>query len=174
MGTNALNGQIHALPVKEGHKQCYAIKGKEHGNCVVAAGQASPERLPGIATFARLFFRELFERLDRPLLLVLDNYQTVPKEDSLHDLIRIALEEVPERCSTLVLSRLPPLTRLQVNGELCLVDAAELRMDGGESAELSRLRGKGAIDESDARTLIERSQGWAAGLNAVELRSGVS
>lgn len=106
-------------------------------------------------------------RTPLPLLLVLDNFQTVPETSALHDLIRIALEEVPEGCSTLILSRLPPpppLTRLQVSERLCLVDAADLRMDEAESAELIRLRAKSAIDESEVRTLIEQSQGWAADL----------
>jgi ATP/maltotriose-dependent transcriptional regulator MalT len=105
------------------------------------------------------------KRQPLPLLLVLDNYQTLPEESPLHDLITIALEEVPKRVQRLVLSPLPPLTRLQVNEKLCVVEAADLRMDEAEAAELIRLRAKGTIDESETHKLIERSQGWAAGLS---------
>ena len=54
---------------------------------------------------------------------------------------------------------------LQANDKLCIVDSADLRLDDAEAAELIRLRAEVTVNQSAVRKLIERSQGWAAGLS---------
>src|SRR5215813_7905535 len=70
-------------------------------------GSAAPKRgrpLPlltaeyrqGLAVFTRRFFRELYSRLPAPFTLVFDNYQDVPADPQLHDVIAEAIAEIPE------------------------------------------------------------------------------
>jgi ATP/maltotriose-dependent transcriptional regulator MalT len=47
----------------------------------------TPEYLPDLIGFTRRFFRELFARLPRHALLVLDDYQDVPADSRLHGVI---------------------------------------------------------------------------------------
>jgi ATP/maltotriose-dependent transcriptional regulator MalT len=68
----------------------------------------TPEYLATVPAFARRFFRELFQCLHRPATLVLDKYQEVPANHSLHELVANAAEEVPQNVSLVLISRRDP------------------------------------------------------------------
>ena len=53
--------------------------------------------LPGLPAFTRRFFDELFTRLPAPSVVVFDNYQKIPPESMLHDVIRDAAASLPRR-----------------------------------------------------------------------------
>jgi len=69
----------------------------------------TPEYLADVPTFTRNFFRELYRRLPKNSVIVLDNYQDAPEDSPLHDVLHTAMGEVPEGLNLLVLSRLEPL-----------------------------------------------------------------
>ena len=54
----------------------------------------SPDANFSVSRFARRFFRELMSA-EGGLQIVLDNYQDVPSDAALHDIIRVACEEAP-------------------------------------------------------------------------------
>jgi LuxR family maltose regulon positive regulatory protein len=86
----------------------------------------TPEYHTGISAFARRYFRLLYERLTAPFTLVFDNYQEVPDDAVLHDVLRDAVDELPPGGRVIVISRKGPpsaFARLQVNTPFPIIDA---------------------------------------------------
>src|SRR5262245_24567708 len=63
---------------------------------------------PGLALFARHYFRELYSRLTACFTVVFDNCQEVPADSSLHDLFGQALPEIPAGGRVIFISRGEP------------------------------------------------------------------
>lgn len=125
------------------------------------------EYLQGIPTFTLRFFEALFSRLPKPALLVFDNYQDVPEDAPLHEIMPLALSRIPEGINAIVLSRnAPPATliRLQANGQLGLLDWQALRLTGEETRGLLALRSRRPTPAETADRLHAACDGWAAGL----------
>jgi LuxR family transcriptional regulator, maltose regulon positive regulatory protein len=53
------------------------------------------EYLQGIPTFARRFFREAFAQLKPGMMLVLDNFQLIPEDSRVQEILRLAVSEIP-------------------------------------------------------------------------------
>lgn len=127
-----------------------------------------PEYLGDIPTFTRNFFRELYRRQPDRSVIVLDNYQDAPEESNLHDVLHIAMNEVPEGMNFLVLSRNEPpaaLARLRLCDHAACLDWGEIQLTPEETAGISAVRvGKESLDDRALATLHDRSQGWAAGV----------
>ncbi len=127
----------------------------------------TPEDQPALAVFTRRFFRELFQRFTRPFTVVFDNYQNVPAEAALHDVLLDALEELPAGGRVIVISRRDPptlFTRLRARQNLALLDADQLGFTRAEVGALTRRLAPGRWPRNTVRVLTEQSQGWAAGL----------
>ena len=113
--------------------------------------------------------------LKRPLVLVLDDLHAVGNPACL-DVLAALLEYVPQGSQIAVASREQPalpLARWRMQGRLEEVGVADLRLDEHEAELL--LRGAGVLlDSADFADLIERTEGWAAGLYlaALSLRAG--
>jgi LuxR family maltose regulon positive regulatory protein len=103
------------------------------------------------------------ERVDGPLLLVIDDAHLLRSGDAADALTAVALEPG----STLVLAgrRAPniPLARLRAAGTVVELDAADLAFSLRESALLLRSVGPGG-DADQFAELRRRSEGWPAGL----------
>ena len=63
---------------------------------------------PGLAVFARHFFRQLHARLGTRFTVVFDNYQEVPADSRLHDVLAEALDEIPDGGRVIFISRGEP------------------------------------------------------------------
>jgi len=131
----------------------------------------TPEYLPGLATFTRNFFRELFGRLRRPGVLVFDNYQEAPGEAPLHETIALAADEAPEGVAFAVLSRGDPpaaFARLRAGRRLVTLGWDELRLTPAETEGIVRLYYQGKTPDSSPAALSEQlhatTDGWAAGV----------
>jgi len=129
----------------------------------------TPEYLPGLTTFARRFFEELYRRMGAPAFWVLDNYQEVPADSPLHEVLRVACESLPEGIRLIVLSRTEPpgaLARLRTHGGLSLLGWEELRLTEEETLRLAALRRSSShepLPMARIKQLHVQSQGWAAG-----------
>jgi LuxR family transcriptional regulator, maltose regulon positive regulatory protein len=124
------------------------------------------EYLPGLGVFSRRFFADLYGRFRGPFVLVLDNYQQVAPESLFHEVVRYALEEVPEGGAVVMISRgepPPALARVQANQTMVTLGGDELRLSDQEAKEIVRLY-DGARKPGDAARLYNKVQGWAAGL----------
>jgi LuxR family transcriptional regulator, maltose regulon positive regulatory protein len=125
----------------------------------------TPEYASDIAGFARRYFRDLYPRLPGGSLFVLDNYHELPLDSPLHVVLSIAVEEATEQITLMILSRTDPpqqYSRLLASERIASIDSKLLRLSFEESREIARLRLE--VDDDLARSLHERSDGWAAGL----------
>jgi ATP/maltotriose-dependent transcriptional regulator MalT/DNA-binding SARP family transcriptional activator len=126
----------------------------------------TPEYLPGLLVFTRRFFEKVAQRLGTPAMIVLDNYQEVGSDASLHEVLREAAQSLPSGISFLVLSRSDPpasLARLQLHGDLKLLGWEELQLTLDEAQSIASLR-SGKIAQGRVEELHKRTQGWVAGL----------
>lgn len=130
----------------------------------------TPEYLPGLKTFTRRYFERLYQRLKPPALWVLDNYQELPLDTPLHEVMREAATTLPRGVRLVLISRTEPppaFARLRTHGELTFLDWEALRLTLEEAQGVAALRqGKAAYQLSAVgiEQLHAQTQGWAAGL----------
>ncbi|MBS3757020.1 MAG: hypothetical protein KGY56_15095, partial [Desulfobacterales bacterium] len=127
----------------------------------------TPEYALGIPTFTRRFFEELFDRFEKPGVVVLDNYQDAPPECLLHEVVRNALSVVPEGINLFILSRTEPppiLARAMANNLLVEIGWPALRLQPQETRDLVRLLSRTPPSEAVIDSLHKKVDGWLAGL----------
>ncbi len=125
----------------------------------------TPEYLPGLQAFTRNFFRLFFARIKRPGVAVFDNFERLPEDSPLHDLLSIGLAETPPGVTVIVVSRADPpasFAHLLASGSLALVGWEDLRLTQRESLAIGRLRSR--LTTEQLRALHEETRGWVAGL----------
>lgn len=116
----------------------------------------------------------------RPITLVLDDYHTI-ESDQIHEGIRYLLDHLGERTEAgegqcalrlVIASRsLPPLpvARLRVRAQLSEVNAPAMAFSTGEVTEFFRAVGLRGLSEHDMAVLLDKTEGWAAGLRLAAL-----
>jgi LuxR family maltose regulon positive regulatory protein len=113
---------------------------------------------------------EGLQRLEAPLVLVLEDLHHLRSQEALRGLERL-LGRAPVQLRTIVVSRRDPklgLHRLRLAGELTEIRAADLGFTAEEAAEL--LAGAGVeVRDDDVERLHRRTEGWAAGLRLAAL-----
>ncbi len=127
----------------------------------------TPEHLPGLATFTRRYFRDLYSRLKAPFVLVFDNYHEVPADSPFHEVIRNGVAELPEGGRIVLISRGEPpeaLARLRASPGLARLGWEELRLTAEETRRLARQRWPAGASPERLRVLHDTTEGWAAGL----------
>ena len=125
-----------------------------------------PEYQPGLSTFARGYFRELFGRLRPPFVLVLDNYHEVPTDSPLHQVLREGLGALPPRCGFIVISRgapPPEVARWRSAGGVHTIGWEALRLTVPEVDAVVRPSHR-LPSRSLLRQLHAMTGGWAAGV----------
>jgi len=126
----------------------------------------APEYHAGLPVFARRYFQALYALLKPPFAVVFDGYHEIPASSALHEVMRIALGELPAGGSAFIVSRgdpPPSLARLRANRALSAVGWDDLRLTREETERIARLR-RPALDEETVERLYSSTQGWAAGL----------
>jgi LuxR family maltose regulon positive regulatory protein len=110
------------------------------------------------------------DRLVRPVILVLDNVHEVRSADAVGTL-NFLLRYTPATLRLVLGTRLPPalnLARLMLEGRLREIDPAALTFSAEEARLLYEREGI-RLTDSDLRLLMERTQGWPAGLRFAAL-----
>ncbi len=127
----------------------------------------TPQYLPGLLAFARVYFEAFYARLKPPLVLVFDNCQEVPSDARFHEVLRESLGLAPTGICLILISRTgppPALSRPLANRAMTLLGWEELRFNRSEAEELLRKSYPQAIPEKLIPQVCERTEGWAAGL----------
>ena len=117
--------------------------------------------------FARRFFRELYSRLKPPFTVVFDNYQDVPPDSALHDVMAETVAEIPNGGRVIFISRSDPppaFARHRVHQHLEILDGSQLRFTPTEAAGLARKLAPGRWSRETIRSLYDTADGWCAGL----------
>src|SRR5215510_5058332 len=100
----------------------------------------TPEHRQSVAVFARRFFRELYSRLKPPFTVVFDNYQDVPHDSALHDVMAETIAEIPNGGRVVFISRSDPppaFARHRLHQHLEILDGSQLRFTPTEAAGLA-------------------------------------
>lgn len=129
----------------------------------------TPQPLPIEAVLA-ILINDL-ARLDRDLLLVLDDYHAI-QDKTIQEAFPFLLEHLPEKLHIVVSTRIDPpwpLARFRARNQLVEVRARDLRFTTEEAALfLNRMMGLNLTPE-DVAALEARTEGWVAGLQLAAL-----
>jgi LuxR family maltose regulon positive regulatory protein len=109
-----------------------------------------------------------------PVVLVLDDYHLI-RERSCHDQVAFLLSHLPPSAMVALITRADPplpLARLRAAGEMVEIRQRELSFTPAQAAALVHAVSAVQLSEPDATDLVERTEGWPAGvyLAALSLR----
>lgn len=130
-----------------------------------------------LLAFTRTYFRHLYDVLETPFVLVLDNYQELPDDSRLHQVVRTACEEMPQAGHIVILSRSccpKKFARLQLGRTLALIDAGALDLTLEETLGVAALRGVVPASTAAAAALHAQAGGWMAGLMLLLEQNGAA
>lgn len=129
----------------------------------------SSQTLPN-DTIPTTFINELV-RLDRKLVLILDDYHTI-QNPTIHAALEFLLDHVPDNLYVVISTRIDPpwrLARYRARHQLIEIRAQDLRFNADEAAEfLNRTMGLN-LHAEDVTALESRTEGWIAGLQLAAL-----
>lgn len=103
-------------------------------------------------------------------VLVLDDYHDITAAPA-HALTRFLLEQGPPTLRVVIVTRMEPplgIARLRVTGTLSEIRANDLRFTEAEASAWLRRLGL-RLAPAEVRTLVARTEGWAAGLQLAAL-----
>ena len=109
--------------------------------------------------------------LTTPVVIVLDDYHAI-KERRCHDQIAFLLLHLPPGARVVLITRADPplrLARLRAAGEMIEIRARELRFTVEEATALVRAVSDVQLSEPDLADLMERTEGWPAGVYLASL-----
>ena len=104
--------------------------------------------------------------LAAPVVLVLDDYQAII-EPSCHEQIAFLLMHLPPSVQVVLITRTESAgaaRRIARGGDLAEIRVPQLRFAPAEAARLVRATSGADLSETDLATLVERTEGWPAGL----------
>ena len=110
--------------------------------------------------------------LSEDLLVVLEDYHLVSNPE-VHDSLAALLNRGPPQLHLVLITRADPalpLSRLRVRGDLVEVRADQLRFTVEEAAGLLNGTLGLTLSSHDVQRLVQRTEGWAAGLQLAALR----
>ena len=128
--------------------------------------QLTPEYHAGLPAFTRRYFQALYQRLGVSFVIVFDGCHDVPAQSVFHEVMRVALAEVPQGGAVVLISRSDPpaaMARLRANRAMEVVGWRELKLTQEESNALVARRGHQLAQDALVE-IYNRTQGWAAGL----------
>lgn len=132
-------------------------------------GPPPPGSFEGLVT---VLINDLAAQADEgEIVLILDDYHLIEAEP-VHESLLLLLEHEPAGLHPVIASRADPplaLARLRGRGQLAELRAAELRFTSQEAAELLREAVGTSLPEPAAEMLVERTEGWVAGLQLAGL-----
>jgi DNA-binding SARP family transcriptional activator len=128
----------------------------------------TPEYQLGVPEFTRNYFREVFNRLQPPALLVLDNFQDAGEGADLYEMLAGAFAEIPKGINVIIISRTePPATfsRLRANQQLSQINWMDLQFTIDEELAITQQRYPHRnITKQQLQKLNMHIRGWISGL----------
>lgn len=141
---------------------------------VPGVGHESQSLLVAKRSTARVLAEYLLgelEGIERPIVMVLDNYDAIDASD-VHGMVEQLVHLMPPSLCLVLITRRDPtfsLTSLRAYGRLTEIRTNALRFTPAETAEFLRQMLGWPSSEAVAHLLQERSEGWIAGLHVMAL-----
>jgi LuxR family transcriptional regulator, maltose regulon positive regulatory protein len=110
-------------------------------------------------------------RLTGPYVLVLEDFQAITSME-IHDGLSFLLQNLPETLHLVLITRTQPdlpLPLLRARNELLEIDIHDLRFSPRETDSFLRLSTQTEIPLSAVESLVQKTEGWAAGLQLAAL-----
>lgn len=126
--------------------------------------EQAPERVVDV------LLNEILERVEEPVVLVLDDYHHLGTETPVHALVDRLLSYLPDVIHTVLISReVPPLSlsRLRSQEQLTIIDRADLLFTDDETQALFRQIFDLELTPAQLAEYRERTQGWITALQLV-------
>ena len=139
----------------------FAVIAPKHAARIAALARAAPREKVG--SFARGFFRKMFELAPARTALAFDHVQAIADRPGALEALAVLVGEAPPGIPVLLMSRteLPArFAALRAREEIAVLDWQQLRLTLEESAQLLCARRA----RSEVEPLHNLSDGWAAGL----------
>jgi LuxR family maltose regulon positive regulatory protein len=149
---------------------CAALQKADAGVGAAAAGLLRSSPVAPVDAVTDLLIEDLAGRAGR-LALVLDDYHLIEAAE-VHDAVARLVAYAPGGFTLVVASREDPplpLARMRVAGEVIEIDAAALRFRADEAAGFLNDGRRLDLAPEDVALLLERTEGWAAGLQLASL-----
>jgi ATP/maltotriose-dependent transcriptional regulator MalT/DNA-binding SARP family transcriptional activator len=124
---------------------------------------------PGVAAY---LLAEMHERLTEPCTFIIDDWQAVSSVTEVRGLWNQILRDAPPTCRFVFLSRARPqlqFARFKTHGGYAGLQTDALRFTDREIDDLFRDIYNDPLDPSELVELERRTEGWAAGLQLVEV-----
>jgi LuxR family maltose regulon positive regulatory protein len=116
------------------------------------------------------FVNELHDQPEA-MVLALDDYHVIDAP-AVHEVVTFLLDSLPPHVTIALSTRVDPplpLARLRSRGELVEIRAADLRFSHGEAEAFLNRAMNLALGATDIGALVDRTEGWAAGLQLAAL-----
>ncbi len=131
--------------------------------------QLTAEYFGGLQVFVRRFFERLLSNRLAPRILVFDNYQDLPENSVVQELLPIGMEVLPPGVSVIVMSRERPpeaWVKLRANQQMNLIEEDSLRFTEKEEETLvsMHLGEQQQAQFEQQRAALRMAEGWVAGL----------
>lgn len=119
---------------------------------------------------ADVLLNEILERVERQLIVVLDDYHHLGADTPVHAVVDRLITYLPDVIHVIIVSRdVPPLTlaRLRSQDSLAIIDRTDLLFTAEETQELFRKVFGLALTPEQLREYGERTHGWITALQLV-------
>lgn len=106
-----------------------------------------------------------------PLVAVLDDYHRI-QQPAVHDILAYLLEHLPPGAHLVLLTRADPplpIARYRARGQINELRAADLRFSLSEGEQFLNQVHQLAVADGDVAQLVQRTDGWVAGLQLASL-----
>ncbi len=126
--------------------------------------------LPNVSVIARSLINEL-DGLGRDFIVVLDDYHLI-HEQPIHELLTLLLQHPPQGMHLIIATRQDPplhLGLLRARNQVVEIRGQDLRFSRDEIAIFMERTIGAPLTEAALDMLIERTEGWAAGLRLTTL-----
>lgn len=124
-----------------------------------------PADVENWASYGHQLFRAIFSSMEQPLLIVFDNYESLPAYSEIHEIFRQVIDDVTESSLLVCISRSSPapnLARMIANDQLFLIDADDLKLTNEECFQIAKLR-KAEVSKDALEKIIQTTAGWITG-----------
>ena len=129
--------------------------------------QASPERVMNVPSLAREYFQKFYQCLDTPFMIVLDNYQELPGDSVVHEVIGEACAALPPGGRIVLISNdndRGNVPQPRIPRAVATLSREELQLGSEEIKEIAAMHGVKLPTDQAAKQLQAKVGGWVAGL----------